>query len=369
MFNRILSLIIKEIQGIWRDKQTRMVLIGPPILQLFVFSFAATLEVKNISIAIQNNDNGIESQELVHRFEGSPSFKKILFIKDEAEIKDVLDSQKVIYVLQIDSMFSKNIHKGDTAKIQYLLDGRKSNVAQIALGYSTKIIQNYSSTITTESNKKTISSKIIERNWFNPNLNYLWFTVPCLVGIITMLLGLLVTALSVAREREFGTFDQLLVSPLKPFEILIGKTVPAFIIGAAEGSIMIAAAIWIMKIPFNGNFIYLYASMLVFLASVIGVGLFISSISKTQQQAILGAFVIIMPAVLLSGYATPIENMPGWFQTITYINPLRYFMVITKGTFLKDIPWEVITANTWPLAIIALFTLSLAGWFFNKRLE
>lgn len=366
MFNRIITLIIKELHAIWGDKKTRMILIFPPIMQLFVFAFAATLEVKNISIAILNKDTGYESRQLINKFEGSPSFKKIIHLNSDSQIKEALDSQDVIYIMHIDSTFSKNIQKHKQARVQFILDGRRSNVSQIVLGYSMKIIQQYSNELYPG---VIVSSKLVERNWFNPNLNYLWFTVPCLVGIITMLMGLLLTALSVAREREFGTYDQLLVSPLKPFEILMGKTIPAFILGTLEGTIMIAAAIWVLKIPFNGKFIYLYAGMLVFLASVIGVGLFISAISKTQQQAILGAFVLMMPAVLLSGYATPIENMNHWFQLLTYANPLRYFMIITKGVFLKDIPFEIVWANIWPMAIIAVFTLTLACWFFNKRLE
>ena len=366
MLNRIITLIIKELNAIWGDKQSRMILIFPPLIQLFVFAFAATLEVKDISIAIINKDSGQESRHLVHRFEGSPSFKKILYLNSDTQIQETIDNQQVIYVLHIDSTFSKNIRSGKQAQVQFILDGRRSNVSQIVLGYSMKIIQQYSNDLYPG---KKVSSKLIERNWFNPNLEYIWFTVPCLVGIITMLMGLLLTALSVAREREFGTYDQLLVSPLRPFEILMGKTIPAFILGAIEGTLMIAAAVFILRIPFNGNLLYLYFGMLFFLASVIGVGLFISSISKTQQQAILGAFIIMMPAVLLSGYATPIENMPQWFQIITYANPLRYFMVITKGVFLKDIPFEVVWNNTWPMAIIAIFTLSLACWFFNKRLE
>lgn len=366
MWNRISALIVKELNAIWGDEKSRMILIFPPLLQLFIFAFAATLEVKNISIGIINKDAGIESRELVHMFEDSPSFKKVIHLKSDSQIQQVIDSQEVIYILHIDSTFSKNIRKNKQAKIQFILDGRRSNVSQIVLGYSIKIIEKYS---TNFSPGLIVSSKVIERNWFNPNLDYLWFTVPCLVGIITMLIGLLLTALSVAREREFGTYDQLLVSPLKPFEILMGKTIPAFILGTIEATIIILAAIFILGIPFNGKFIYLYGGILVFLASVIGVGLFISSISRTQQQAILGAFIIMMPAVLLSGYATPIENMPDWFQTLTYANPLRYFMVISKGVFLKDIPLEVVWENTWPMALIAFFTLTLSGWFFNRRLE
>ena len=184
-----------------------------------------------------------------------------------------------------------------------------------------------------------------------------------------MLIALTVTGLSVARERELGTFDQLLVSPLRPIEILIGKTVPGIIIGLFEGSIIIFAAIWIFHIPFAGSFLLLYLSMFVFVLSIIGVGLFISSLSNTQQQAILGAFVFMTPAVTFSGYATPIENMPEWLQQATVINPVRYYLVIAKGLFLKDMPASIVFENIWPMAIIAFVNLVAATWFFRRRLE
>lgn len=184
-----------------------------------------------------------------------------------------------------------------------------------------------------------------------------------------MLIGLTVTGLSVARERELGTFDQLLVSPLQPVEILIGKTIPGIFIGLIEGSIIVAAAVWIFKIPFTGSIFLLYLSMFVFVLAIIGVGLFVSSLSKTQQQAILGSFVFMVPAVTLSGYATPIENMPEWLQYATLINPLRYYLVIAKGLFLKDMPASIVFDNIWPMLLIALFNLTCAAWFFRRRLE
>lgn len=369
MFNRILALIFKELLSVWNDEQTRLILIMPPLIQLFIFSFAATLEVKNISIAILNKDQGLESKQLIHFFEASKNFKKIVHLSDENQIKNVLDDQKVIYVLNVDSNFTKNIKLGIPAKVEFVLDGRKSNVSQIVMGYSSKIISLYTQTLPKGNISVSSSSKVIERNWFNENLDYMWYTVPCIVCIITMLMGLLITALTVAKERECGTFDQLLVSPLSPTEILIGKAIPSFLIGVFEGTIVVTIAITCFGIPFRGNFIYLYLSMMVFLAAVIGVGLFISSVSKNQQQAILGAFFITMPAVILSGYATPIENMPQWLQTLTYVNPLRYFIVVSKGIFLKDLPPDIVWANTWPMAIIAIFTLGIARIFFQKRLE
>jgi ABC-2 type transport system permease protein len=208
-----------------------------------------------------------------------------------------------------------------------------------------------------------------QRNWFNPNLDFKWFTVPSLVCILTTLIGLLVTGLSVAREREMGTFEQLLVSPLHPLEILIGKALPALLVAILDGTLIVLAAVWVLGVPLNGSLMLLYAGMAVFLAAIIGVGLFISSLSMTQQQAVLGAFLFMVPAVILSGFASPIENMPDWLQTVTYGNPLRYFMTIVRGVFLKDIPASLVWEQTWPMAIIALCTLSAATWLFKRRME
>jgi ABC-2 type transport system permease protein len=189
------------------------------------------------------------------------------------------------------------------------------------------------------------------------------------VASIALLIGLTVTSLSVARERELGTFDQLMVSPLRTHEILIGKLTPPIMIGLFHITLYIVAAIFVFGIPLRGSLFLLYGSSLFFLGSVVGLGLFISALSLTQQQAILGAFLFLVPAMLLSGFATPIENMPGWLQPVTYANPLRYFLVIVKGVFLKDIPVTEVLHQTIPLAIIAVVTLSVAAWLFRQRVE
>jgi ABC-2 type transport system permease protein len=184
-----------------------------------------------------------------------------------------------------------------------------------------------------------------------------------------MMVSLIITSLSIAREREMGTFEQLLVSPLQPIDILIGKSVPAMVFGMGEGTAIIAAAIFIFQIPFTGSLLALYFAMFVFVCSVVGVGIFLSALSKTQQQALLAVFVFMAPAIILSGFATPIENMPVWLQNITSGNPLRYFLVILRGLFLKELPFSMVIDNTIPIAFIALFTLSISTWFFRRRLE
>lgn len=369
MFRRIIALIIKEALAILRDKRSRTVLIIPPILQLLIFSFAATLDVKHVKIGILNRDNGAQSFELIQRFHGSPTFEQIYYLSSVEEIAHYIDTQRVVMVLHIDEQFSRNLLAGKQANVQIILDGRKSNSAQIVNGYASSIISKFNHDFTSENEIKQQQTEIIPRNWFNPNLLYYWFNVPNLCGILTMLVSLTLTALSVARERELGTFDQLLVSPISPIEILIGKTVPAVVLGMIEGNFILGAAVFLFHIPFTGLLWPLYLSMFVFILSIVGVGLFISSLSKTQQQAILGSFVFMSPAVLLSGFATPIENMPEWLQYVTYANPLRYFLVIVKGAFLKAMPIDVIFENTWPMAIIAMFTLTCATWLFRSKLE
>jgi len=369
MLNRIWTLIIKEFLAVWRDKKSRIVLIIPPIVQLFIFAFAATLDVKNVPIGILNRDNGKQGFELVQRFHGSPVFNKIVYLQSVEETTPFIDNMRGVMVISLDEQFSRNLEAQQPAQVQLILDGRKSNTAQIVAGYASSIIQTFNNDFTAINQIPQQNTVLSTRNWFNPNLLYYWYNIPSLSGILTMLVALLVTALSVARERELGTFDQLLVSPATPFEILLGKTLPAMIIGMCEGSLIIFVGVFIFQIPFTGSVFLLYFSMLIFVLSIIGVGLFISSISKTQQQAVLGSFLFMSPSVLLSGFATPIENMPTWLQPITYLIPLRYYLIVAKGIFLKDMPADIVISNIWPAAVIALFTLTAASWLFKRRLQ
>jgi ABC-2 type transport system permease protein len=369
MWQRIAHLIRKELLAVWRDRKSRMVLIGPPLLQLVVFSFAITQEVRNLDIAVLNQDLGVDSRELVARFAASPYFRTVGALRGMAEIGPALDSRDVIAVVQIGSDFSRSLAAGNAAPVQILLDGRRSNAAQIVQGYALTIVDSFNADLSGRHGHKPPARSLVARAWFNPNLESLWSTVPSLMVILTMLVGVIVTALSVARERELGTFEQLLVSPLRPIEILIGKTVPALIIGLAEGTAILLAAVFAFRVPFTGSLPLLYAGMVLYLAAVIGVGLFISSLVATQQQAVLGAFTFMAPAMLLSGFATPVENMPDWLQILTLGDPARFFLVIVKGIFLKDMPASEVAQSLWPMLLIAVATLSGATWFFRRRLQ
>lgn len=367
MFKRIHSLVIKELLAILQDNKSRLVLILPPIIQLFIFAFAATLDVTNISIGFLNEDYGKVSYELMQRFKGFPYVKNIIFLDHESQIDDVINNQKAIMVVHIKEQFSRNLMQKKSADVQLILDGRKSNTAQIVQGYAYRIIQQYNRDLASNLGYQTPPSVLVERNWFNPNLLYQWFTVPGLVAMLTMITCLIVISLSIAREREAGTFDQLLVSPLNSAEILIGKAVPGIIVGMAEGTLMIIASVFAFNIPFLGSLISLYFALLIFVCSIVGVGLFLSSLCTTQQQALLATFVFISISVILSGFGTPIETMPIWLQKATYINPLRFILVIVRGIYLKNLPFRYILSNLVPIVIFAIINLSIASWFFRKR--
>jgi ABC-2 type transport system permease protein len=369
MWVRLRALIVKELLAVLRDPRGRVILIVPPILQLVIFSYAATLEVRNVDVMVLNRDAGHWSRELTQRIEASPSFREVSFTDSPQVLREAIDRQRFIAAVQISPSFSRDIEAGRPARVQLILDGRRSNASQIVGGYLERIIGGLSAETLAARRTTAPVINVVPRNWFNPNLIYQWFMVPNLVVSIALLMGLIVTALSVARERELGTFDQLMVSPLRTHEILIGKLIPPVLIGLFHITLYIIAAVVIFGVPLRGSLVLLYASAIVFMASVVGMGLLISALSKTQQQAILGAFLILVPAMLLSGFATPIENMPAWLQPVTYANPLRYFLVIVRGVFLKDIPAGEVLSLTMPLALIAVVTLSAAAWLFRSRLE
>lgn len=365
---RIWALVVKEILALLQDPKGRLVLIAPPILQLILFSFAATLDVTNISLIIFNQDSGRHGYELVHRISGSSVFSKVKFVNNVNVFRKYIDRQKALAAVHIPQDFSRNLESGTPSKIQIILDGRRSNTAQIVSGYITQLAVKYGQELQSLTKAPT-KIVIVNRNWFNENLIYLWFTVPALVCTLAMVTALIVTALSIARERELGTFDQVLVSPLMPYEILLGKMIPAVIIALSEGLFIWSIAVFGFKIPFTGSVPLLLFFMFIFIMSIVGIGLFISSFSRTQQQAILGTFVFMVPAVSLSGHASPVENMPAWLQAITAINPLKYAHITIRGLFLKDMNFADVISYAWPVALIGVATCSSALYFFSKRLE
>ncbi len=368
--SRILALIWKELLTVLRDRKVRISILLPPIIQLAIFTFAATLDVKDVPIGILNRDAGEQGFLLVERFYGTKIFNnKIIFLKGVEQIAPFIDEQKGLMVVSIDQQFSRNIDAGKPATVQLIFDGRKTNTAQIVAGYTAQIVNQFNNDFTAKTDLQIQNVELVPRIWFNPNIQYFWYNIPCLVGVLSMLTCLVVTTQSVARERELGTFDQLLVSPLVPWEILVGKIVPGIIIGLLEGTLMFTIGTLVFGVPFTGSLILYFFSLLIFVTSISGIGLFISSLSATQQQAMLGTFIFMMPSVLLSGFATPIENMPTWLQPVTALIPLKYMMIISKGLFLKAMPARIVFANIWPLLIIGFVNIVGAGLFFRRRLQ
>jgi ABC-2 type transport system permease protein len=374
MWRRLKALIIKELLAILRDPRSRMMLIGPPLLQIFVFSYAATLDISNIDIAVLNRDSGRWSAEILQRLGGAPAFRSITPLSRVEDIRDAIDNRKAVAVLHFAPDFSRQVAAGQTGSVQVVLDGRRSNASQIVLGYLTAIANDVSSSITVQragagATVTATQAPLAVRHWFNPNLIYVWFTVPGLIGLLCLLISLVVTGQSVARERELGTFDQLMVSPLRTSEILAGKLLPPLIIGMVQASVFILVAVYFFQVPLRGSLLLLYLGIVFFLASAVGIGLFISSLAQTQQQAFLGTFLFASPAILLSGFATPIENMPAWLQTATLINPLRHVLVILRGVFLRGMPSADVMANIVPLVLIAAVTLTVAAWLFRRTVQ
>jgi ABC-2 type transport system permease protein len=368
MIARMIALVIKEFLAIWRDPRSRAVLFGPPLIQLFLFAYAATYDVQNARLAVLNEDRSLESRELVARFTASRGFEPVKRLTHVRQIAPVIDRQDAMAVLHIGPTFAADLKSGNTARVQMIVDGRRSNSALVLLGYAGEIVTGYASDLAAENDRPGPPAELVTRAWFNPQLESRWFIVPGLVGTLTLVVTTVVAGLSVARERELGTFDQLLVTPLRPLEILAGKTVPALAIGVIEGAFIVLAAIWWFEVPLRGSHLLLALSLVVFLLSATGVGLMISAFARTQQQAIVGSFLFLMPAVILSGFATPVENMPDFVQALTYANPLRYMLVILRGLFLQDLPGDLVVQQLWPMAIIAVVTGAVAVWLFRHRL-
>ncbi len=366
--SRLLALIRKEFLALLKDPKSRVVIIGPPIIQLVVFGYAATFDVTDVPLAVYQESSGEASRDLVARFEGSPNFRRVATITSNNEIAPLVDSRKALVVLHIGPTFSRDLHRDGQASVQVILDGRDSNTALITLGYASEIIDSFNAEWAEERGLRGPPARLEVRSWFNPNQESRWFIVPGIVGLLTLVVTMLVTALSVAREREEGTFDQLLVTPYHPWEILVGKATPGFIIGVAEATLILVAAVYWFRVPFVGSLVTLYTGVVLYVLAAIGVGLMISSLAKTQQQALLGAFLFLVPAIILSGFSTPIANMPQAIQAITYVDPLRYFLIVLRGTFLEGASFRLLINQFWPMVLIAATTLTLAAWLFRRRI-
>jgi ABC-2 type transport system permease protein len=367
--HRIIALVIKELTTILKDPKSRFVVIGPPLIQFFVFGYTANYDLKNVRYAVLDEARCVESRDLLAAMAGSRAFERVRTLSNPNQIDAAIDRRQARLVVHIGPRFSRQIHTGRTAAFQVIVDGRNSNVAMAALDYIQTIVDAFNQNIARRHPGLPPRPVVMlqQRFWFNANLESRWFIVSALGGIISMVVVMILTSLSVAREREFGTFDQLMVAPFTPGEILVGKSIPGIILGLLDGLIFCGGAVFWFGVPFRGSFTALFLALLFFTLAVVGVGLLVSSLCTTMQQALLGSFIFVMPAVVLSGFTTPIANMPGWLQATTFFNPMRYITVALREIFLEGASLRFIWPQLWPLLIMAGVTLPFAAWMFRRR--
>ncbi len=377
MLARLKQMLIKEFIQVFRDKRTRLVLIVPPIVQMLIFGYAATYEIRQVPTVVLDLDHSQESRELVSRFTSSPYFNIQRQLTDHGEIEDMIERGETTVAIEIDPGFAQELRGGQSAPLQVIVDATNSNTALIASGYVNQIVLGFAKRyqtdrigrISPQMIEKMPSIELAQRPWYNPELHSRWFFIPGIIGSLTLVLVVNLTAFAVVREREIGTLEQIMVTPIRPAEFILGKTLPFFLIGLFDVSLIgVVGTLW-FQVPFRGHLLVLFTGAVLFLLCMLGVGLLISTISATQQQAMVSAFFFIMPAITFSGFGFPISTMPQWLQYLTYLSPLRYFLVVLRASYLKGVGFDIL----WPqlvamlgLGVLLLITATLR---FHKALD
>lgn len=377
MFRRIFELLVKEFLELKRDKSARFRLLIPPIVQMLLFGYAATFEIFNISTAVLDQDHTQESRTLVDSFVSASRFKVIRRANDLSDAKDAIESSRAEIAIVIPPGFAELLRKGQTAPIQVLVDGTNSNTALIALGYVGQIAGTLGQNVAMDLAQRTgrlggrqpPSVAMAERYWYNPNLNSRWFFVPGVIGTLTLITIVNLTAFAIVREREVGTLEQILVTPIRPFEFIIGKTLPFFLIGLVQVSIVAAVGMLWFGVPFKGSPFVLLLGTCLFLLSTLAIGLLISTLCKTQQQAFASNFFVLNPMFILSGFSFPIPSMPEVLQYLTWLDPLRYYLVIVRGTFIKGVGMDILWPQMLALLVLGSGLLLMAMLRFHKSLD
>lgn len=361
---RIVGLVRKELLAILKDKRTRIILVVPVIIQSVIFGYAATYDLSNVPYALLDQSPSEITTDIVGHLDGTGVFKRVATLRSSSQAAERIESGEALMVLSFPPTFAADYHAGRPSAIQVLLDGRNSTTASAALGYVGAVVGSLNARQSGRSPGLTVET----RAWFNPNLETRWNLVPGLIASLSMLQTLLLTALSVAREREEGTFDQLLVTPLTPVEIMVGKAVPSVLIGLVQATLIFVVSRFWFHIPFAGSLITLYTGLLFFMTASVGIGLSISAMSSNMQQAMLYTFVLVMPMMLLSGLTTPVANMPEVFQLVTWANPLRFAIDLVQRVYLEGVSLRVVSLDLVPMLVIAAVTLPLASWLFRNKL-
>jgi ABC-2 type transport system permease protein len=375
MWERLRNMLIKEFLQVLRDPKMRGVIFVMPLLQVMVFGYAVTTDVRNVPVAVLDFDQSVASLELLSRFSASGYFRFVSQTRNVNDATHLLDKESVGAILRIDQGFEEDLRAGRTAKLQVIADGTDSNTAGIVLGYTGRIAGEFSGKVLLTRFSRLRGEgplpgnvELISRAWFNENLESRNFYVPGVIAIIVMLVTLMLTSMAIVREKEIGTIEQLLVSPITPAEFILGKTLPFALIGYADVLLVAALGVFWFEVPIRGSLPLLLVATTFYLMTTLGIGLFISTVSRTQQQAMLSVFFFYFPSVLLSGFMFPIANMPSPVQYLTYANPLRYFLVILRGIFLKGAGTDTLWPPMAALLAMGLLTLLVTTRRFRKTL-
>ncbi|MGA2982757.1 MAG: ABC transporter permease [Terriglobia bacterium] len=374
---RIRCMLTKEFIQTLRDPRTRWMLIGPPLIQMLVFGYAATLDVKHVELAVLDLDNTQESRELVSHFSASRYFDIKTHAVRREELRDGIDRGDVLAALEIDSGFAQRLRNGQGASVQVLVDCSNSNTALVALGYINQVGAEFAGHYQLDGMQRTApqlvsflpQADLETRPWFNEGLESRWYFVPSVIGNLTLILVMMLTAFAVVREREIGTLEQVMVTPIRRWEFILGKTIPFFLIGCFDAAIIsLVGTLW-FGVPFRGSLGVLAIGVVAFIFASLGLGLLISTISFTQQQAMITSFFFTMPMITLSGFATPISSMPKFFQELTYLNPMRYIMVVLRSVYLKGVGLDILWPQIAAMAGSAVLLLAVSVLRFHKSLE
>jgi ABC-2 type transport system permease protein len=366
--HRIATLIRKELIAVLKDPRSRLVLFLPIFMQSLLFGYAATYDLNEVPYALLDRDRSDASRDFVSRLDGTTVFNRVADLANAHDISDVIGRKQAILVIQIPDDFERRIQSGQGAVIQAITDGRNSNTAGISTAYVSAVVESFNAAWNAQHGRAGPPLHVETRAWYNPNLETRWNMIPSLIAALSFLQTLMLTALSVAREREQGTFDQLLVTPLRPREIMVGKAIPSILIGLTQSTIILLVARFWFGIPFQGSLVTLYVGLLLFTTASVGIGLALSAYSATMQQAMLYTFVMLMPMMLLSGLTSAISNMPTALQYITLANPLRYAIEMVQRVYLEGAGFQLVYNDMWPLILISAITLPTASWLFRHRL-
>ncbi len=375
MWERVKRMLVKEFIQILRDPRMKGVIILMPIVQSLVFGYAVSTDVKNVSTAILDLDSSQESRELVARFVDSGWFRIVERVASDARAQELIDRGEARAVIRMNAGFGESLRTGRGTEIQILVDGTNSNTAGIVLNYASAITSRFNETLVAERLAKATGQRpvtagvtLVSRAWFNENLESRRFYVPGVIALIVLLVTLMLSSMAVVREKEIGTIEQIMVTPIRQVEFILGKTIPFALIAYLDVLLITGIAVFWFDVPIRGSLPLLFAATTLFLMNTIGIGLFISTVSRTQQQAMMSAFFFYFPGVLLSGFMFPIANMPAAVQWLTLLNPLRYFLVIIRGIFLKGAGPSVLWPQMAALAVLGTAMLGFASLKFKKTL-